>query len=475
MAEETKNRGMLLWSSIWGGQLVSLVGSGLTSFALGVWAYQRSGSVTQFALIVFFAGLPGILIAPLAGTLVDRWNRKKVMIGADTLSGVITLVVALLLWYDNLQIWHIYIAAALNSIFKTFQWPAYIAATTLMVPKKHYGRVGGMMQFGQAASGIVAPLLAGLLMVTIKIQGVLVIDFATFLFAVGVLAFVPVPSPKQSAAGAAAAKLPFKKQVTYGFHYIQARHGLMAILFFFALINLVVSMATVLVTPLVLSFANAAILGTVLSISSAGMLVGSIIMMITGGPKKKIYGILGFGLLLGVAVLFAGLRPYWPLVAGSVFLMMVGVPIIQGCSQAIWQSKVEPDVQGRVFAVRRMVAQFTVPIADLSAGPLADYLFEPAMAKGGALAPVFGGILGGVGPGRGIGLLFLTIAAFPVIVSIAGFLYRPLRDIETDLPDAVPDEPEPAAAASTAAADESTTETTTDDAGDTATEGAAGA
>ena len=113
-------------------------------------------------------------------------------------------------------------------------------------------------------------------------------------------------------------------------------------------------------------------------------------------------------------MLFAGLRPSWPLVAGAVFLMMLGVPIIQGCSQAIWQSKVEPDVQGRVFAVRRMVAQFTVPIADLSAGPLADYLFEPAMAKGGALAPVFGGILGGVGQGRGIGLLFLTIAAFPV-------------------------------------------------------------
>jgi len=470
MAQETKSRGMLLWSSIWGGQLVSLVGSGLTSFALGVWAYQRSGSVTQFALIVFFAGLPGILLAPVAGTLVDRWDRKWVMLGADTLSGVITLVVAALLWTDSLQVWHIYIAAAANSVFKAFQWPAYIAATTLMVPKKHYGRVGGMMQFGQAASGIVAPLLAGLLMVTIEIQGVLVIDFATFLFAVSVLAFVPVPKPKQSVEGAAAAKLPFRKQVTYGFHYILKRQGLMAILAFFALINLVVSMATVLVTPLVLSFANAAILGTVLSVSSAGMLVGSIIMMITGGPKKRIYGILGFGLVLGVSVLLAGLRPSWPLVAGAVFLMMLGVPIIQGCSQAIWQSKVEPDVQGRVFAVRRMVAQFTVPIADLSAGPLADYLFEPAMAKGGALAPVFGGILGGVGEGRGIGLLFLTIAIFPVLVSIGGFLYRPLRDIETDLPDAVSDDEEEASAAAAESSDE-----TTEAAGEATAESAAGA
>ncbi len=440
MAEETKRRSMLLWSSIWGGQLVSLIGSGLTSFALGVWAYQRSGSVTQFALIIFFSGLPGILLSPVAGTLVDRWDRKRVLLGADTVSGIVTLVVAALLWTGNLQVWHIYIAASLKSILKTFQWPAYVAATTLMVPKKHFGRVGGMMQFGQAASGVVAPVLAGLLMVAIKIQGVLVVDFTTFLFAVAVLAFVPVPRPEKSEEGAAADRLPFMRQMTYGFRYILKRHGLMAMLVFFAMINLVVSMATVLVTPLVLSFANEAILGTVLSVSSIGMVVGSVLMMITGGPRKRIYGILVFGVVLGVSVLLTGLRPDWPLVAGGVFLMMLGVPIIQGCSQAIWQSKVEPDVQGRVFAVRRMVAQFTVPIAALCAGPLADRLFEPSMAEGGALAPIFGPVLGGVGDGRGIGLMFLGIAIFPVLVSIAGFLYRPLRDIETDLPDAVGDD-----------------------------------
>lgn len=448
MSETTKARGLKLWSTMWAGQLVSLVGSGLTSFALGVWAYQRSGSVTQFALIVFFAGLPGILIAPLAGTLVDRWNRKLVMIASDCGSGVITLAIAALLWTDGLQIWHIYIAAALNSVFKTFQWPAYIAATTLMVPKKHYGRVGGMMQFGQAASEIVAPILAGLMMVTIDIEGVLVVDFTTFLFAVLVLIFVPVPTPERSAEGEAAAKLPFKKQLTFGFTYIARRHGLMALLAFFALINFVVSMATVLLTPMVLSFANEAVLGSILSVSSIGMLVGSVIMMVTGGPKKRIYGILAFGLILGLSVFFAGLRPYAPLITGAVFFMMVGVPIINGCSQAIWQSKVEPDVQGRVFAVRRMVAQFTVPIADLSAGPLADYLFEPSMAEGGRLAPTLGPILGGAGDGRGIGLMFVTIALFPVLVSVVGWLYRPLRNIEDDLPDAVSDEPEaPAAAA----------------------------
>jgi hypothetical protein len=394
------------------------------------------------------------------------------MIVADTAAGVVTLVIASLVWTDSLQIWHIYIAAALHSVFKTFQWPAYIAATTLMVPKKHYARVGGMMQFGQAASEIVAPAVAGLLMVLIGIEGVLVVDVASFLFAVSVLAFVPVPKPKQSAEGEAASKLPFKKQLTFGFSYIAKRHGLMALLGFFALINFVVSMSTVLLYPLVYSFANEAVVGTVMSVSGFGMLVGSIIMMITGGPKKRIYGVLAFGVVLGLSVFFAGVRPYAPLISGAVFLMMLGVPVINGCSQAIWQSKVEPDVQGRVFAVRRMVAQFTVPIADLAAGPLADFLFEPAMSEGGRLAPVFGPILGGVGEGRGIGLMLVTIAAFPVLVSIAGFLYKPLRNIETDLPDAVSDDDEEEAADTEAAG--SSTETDADESAGSA-ESAAGA
>lgn len=437
--QKTVSGGLKLWSVIWAGQLVSLVGSGLTSFALGVWAYQRSGSVTQFALIIFFAGLPGILLAPLAGTLVDKWDRKKVMIGSDTLTAVTTLGIALLLWQGDLAIWHIYVMAALNSVFKTFQWPAYIAATTLLVPKKHYARVGGMMQFGQAASEIVAPILAGLLMVTIGIKGVLLIDFASFFFAVAALAMVKIPKPEVSEEGAAAAQLPFGKRLAYGFTFISARKGLLGLLLFFAMINFVVSMTTVLLTPLVLSFTSEAVLGTVLSVSSAGMLVGSIVMMVTGGPKKRIYGVLAFGLLLGVAVFFAGLRPFAPLIAGAVFLMMFGVPIINGSSQAIWQSKVAPDIQGRVFAVRRMVAQFTVPIADLSAGPLADFVFEPAMASGGALAGTFGPLLGGVGQGRGIGLILITIAILPIGASIVGWFYRPIRDVEENLPDAVKD------------------------------------
>lgn len=462
MAQKTVSGGLKLWSVIWGGQLVSLVGSGLTSFALGVWAYQRSGSVTQFALIIFFAGLPGILVAPLAGDLVDRWDRKKVMIAADTLTAITTVVVAWLLWQDQLQIWHIYVMAALNSVFKTFQWPAYIAATTLLVPKKHYGRVGGMMQFGQAASEIVAPLLAGLLMVGIGIEGVLLIDFASFLFAVAALAFVKVPKPEVSEEGAAAAQLPFAQRLGFGFSYISKRPGLMGLLLFFAVINFVVSMSTVLFTPLVLSFTDEAVLGTVLAVSSAGMLVGSIYMMVTGGPKKRIYGVLAFGLLLGVSVFLTGLRPYAPLIAAGAFLLMFGVPIINGCSQAIWQAKVAPDVQGRVFAVRRMVAQFTVPIADLSAGPLADFLFEPSMQEGGAMAPAFGSLLGGTGDGRGIGLLLVSLALLPILASVVGWLNKPIRDIEQDLPDAVvdADEDDPAASEIADPADDDATDET---------------
>lgn len=458
MAQKIAAGGLKNWGVIWGGQLVSLMGSGLTSFALGLWALERTGYITQFALIIFFAGLPGILLAPIAGTLVDKWSRKWVMIGADTAAALVTLAVVGLLWTGNLQVWHLYITASLHGIFKTFQWPAYIAATTLMVPKKHYARVGGMMQFGQAASEIAAPVIAGLLMVTIGVEGVLLVDMGTYLFATAAILFVKIPRPEQTAEGAAAAKLPFRKRVLYGFHYIAQRKGLMGLLMFFAMINFVVSIITVLLMPLVFSFSDKPTVGFVLAVVNVGMLAGSIFMMVTGGPKRRIYGVLVFGLVLGVAVFVAGLRPSAPLIAAGVFLMMLGVPVINGCSQAIWQSKVAPDVQGRVFAVRRMVAQFTVPIADLSAGPLADFVFEPAMAPGGGLAGVFGPLLGGVGEGRGIGLLFVALAVLPIGASVAGWFYRPMRNVEEELPDAVDDEKdEEEDAAAAAAASEATT------------------
>lgn len=432
---DTTTTGVRAFGLVWFGQLISQIGSGLTNFALGLWVFQKTGSVTQFAGIAFFGFLPGLLIAPLAGVFVDRWDRRRVMLWSNLGSGLRTLAVAALMWQGALQIWHVYVAVAVASVFRTFHLPAYMASTTLLVPKKHLARASGMMQFGQAAAETLAPLLAGLLVTLIRVEGVLVVDFVTFLFAVVTLALVQIPRPAASAAGRAG-KGSMTKEAAFGWQFIRERPGLRGLLIYFAMVNLILSMVSVLIMPLVLSMTNASMAGKVLTISSAGLLAGSILMTVTGGPKPHIHGVLGYGLLLGFALVVVGLRPNPWLVAAGLFVTMFGVPVINGASQAIWQVKVPPDVQGRVFAVRRMLAQFTAPLGILMAGPLADKVFRPLLVPGGALAPTVGKVLG-VGPSRGIGLLYITLAALPILTSIWGYAQPQVRRVEEDLQDAV--------------------------------------
>jgi hypothetical protein len=291
------------------------------------------------------------------------------------------------------------------------------------------------MQFGQAAAEVLAPVLAGLLIALVGMAGVVLIDFATFLFAAVTLTLVRIPRPQASGADRRA-RGSLTREAAYGWTFIRERPGLLGLLIYFAVINLVFSVCTVLVTPLLLSFTTSKVLGTVLAASSAGLLVGSIYMTITGGPRPRIHGMLGFGLLFGVALVVVGLRPNPVLIAGGLFLAMFGAPIINGSSQAIWQVKVPPDLQGRVFAVRRLIAQFTAPVGFLCAGPLADHAFRPLLVPGGPLAGSVGRVLG-VGPSRGIGLIYVSLAILPILASLWGYAKPGLRKVEEELPDAL--------------------------------------
>jgi DHA3 family macrolide efflux protein-like MFS transporter len=433
--ESTHSPGARVFTIIWVGQFVSLVGSGLTGFALGVWVYLTTGSVTQFSLILLSTAVPAIVMSPIAGALVDRWDRRKAMILSDSGAALSTLAIAVLLTMDSLEIWHIYIIMATSSAFSSFQWPAYSAATTLLVPKKHLGRAAGMVQTAQAVGQIVSPALAGMLLVTVEIWGIILIDFATFLFALVTLLMVRFPHPEITAEGKAG-KGSLLGEALYGWYYITARRGLFSLLIFFAVINFVFGFADVLFVPLVLSFTSPVMLGTLSSIGGLGMLAGGILMSVWGGPKRRIHGILGSSLLLGALVALGGLRPSVLFLAGVIFFVLFSLPIINSCSQAIWQTKTAPDIQGRVFAVRRMIGGSIMPLSYIVAGPLADSVFEPLMAVNGALAGSVGKIIG-VGPGRGIGLLFIVVGVLCVLTTAASYLYPPLRFVEDDLPDVV--------------------------------------
>jgi len=439
MVKRPVAQGMRIFLLIWFGQLVSLMGSGLTKFALGVWVYERTGSVTQFALISVFARLPAILLFPVAGALIDRWNRRWAMILSDSGAGLSTVAVALLLVTGRLEIWHIYLAVAVSSAFSAFQWPAYTAATTLLVPKQQMGRASGMIQLGEAAAQFLSPMLAAGLLSVIKLQGIILADFATFLFSLATLLSIRFPDAKTNTVREAGAQ-SLQREIAYGWTYITARPGLLGLLIFIAVSNLALGIAQVLFAPLILSFASVTVLGTVQSIACSGMVVGSILMTVWGGPKRRMYGVLGFELLLGLGIFLLGLRASIPLIIVAGFGAYFSVAIFLACTQAIWQTKVAPEVQGRVFAVRRAIGWSSYPLAALVAGPLADRIFEPLMATNGLLAGSVG-LLIGVGTGRGIGLLFVITGAMVMLVTIAGSQYPPLRLLEDELPDVIPGEP----------------------------------
>jgi MFS family permease len=435
MSQQTPPNGMRTFVILWVGQMISLLGSNLNGFALGVWVYQRTTSVTQFTLIGVFAAVPSLIISPIAGTLVDRWDRRRVLLVSNMLLASNTLIILFLLFNDQLTIWHIYALTMAGAIYGAFPLPARAAITPLLISKEQLGRANGLVQFGQAAVQILGPALAGVAVVTIGIQGVMVIDFLSFMAVLVSLLVVRIPRPMISAASQAA-QGSLLREMRYGWDYLVARPGMLTLLLLFAISNFLLGSVVILVTPLILSISNPAGLGTVASIAGFGMLVGSIAVMIWGIPKNRILGVLGGSFIGGVCVIAGGLQPSVLLFSLAAFGFMVTVPLVGSCTTVIWQTKVAADVQGRVFALSGMVAGIAAPLSFLASGPLADRVFEPLLAVNGALAGSVGRVIG-VGPGRGIGLMFIVMGTLHLIVIALSYLYPRLRNLETEVPDAI--------------------------------------
>lgn len=414
---------MRAFTIVWFGQFVSLLGTGMTRFALTIWAYQETGQATALALVAFFSFAPAVVLSPVAGALVDRWNRKLVMVISDLAAGLSTVAVLILYLTGNLEVWHLYVTGFIAGVGEPFQFPAFSAAVSVMVPKEQYGRASGMMSLADSASGIAAPFLAGILIALLGISGVLFIDIVTFTFAVLMVVLVHIPQPKTSAEGTEGKGSLWEESI-YGFRYILARPSLLGLQLLFFASNFVGSIAIVMLAPMILARtgSNELVLGTVQSALGVGGVVGGLLLSTWGGPKRRIHGLLigfiGFSLFGDTLMGVGRTLPIW---VAAAFLGAAFLPFINGSNQAIWQAKVAPDVQGRVFGVRRLIAQITGPVALLMAGPLADRVFEPALMPGGALVPAFGWLVG-VGPGAGMALLMILMGLIGVVVGISGYL-----------------------------------------------------
>ncbi|QSQ16891.1 MFS transporter [Myxococcus landrumensis] len=438
------SRPFVTFALVWLGQFVSLFGSGLTSFALGAHVYKLTGSTTRFVLMSFCATLPVALLSPFAGVLVDRWDRRKAMLWSDVGSGVTTAIIWVLLILSeaghlSFQAWYLYPIVFLSGCCNAFRWPAWTATTPLLIPKQHLGRASGMAELGVAISQISSPVVAGVLVGVIGLHGVLFIDMCSFLFAAGVLVSVRFPSPPPRVTQVTGPRT-MRADLLEALRFVRERPGLKYLLAFTTFTNASLILVMLLITPLVLGFTDMANLGLIASISGLGMLGGGIVTSVWGGTKRRIRGVAGFPILAALMLLLAALPPSVPLIATAAMLFLFSMPMTTANSQVLWQTKVPLELQGRVAALRKTSGHTGVLLVTLLAGPLADRIFEPWMAPGGALAGSVGRVLG-TGPGRGIALLFVLLG-LTVLCAVGLFLLSPrARRVQDELPDAIPAHP----------------------------------
>ena len=427
---------MFAFTIVWVGQAVSLLGTSMSAFALTIWAYELTGKATALALAGFFHVTPLLIMSPIAGAIVDRSNRKLMMMISDLGSGVATIGVLILFSFGRLELWHLFVANAITGTFQTFQWPAYSAAITMIVPKKHYSRAHAMNELAGNTSGIFAPLLAGALLPFIGLGGILSIDIVTFVVAVGALLVVVIPQPEATEEGLESRGSIWKESI-YGFRYIFKRPSLLGLQTIFMVGNFFATMAYTLLAPMILARtdSNSLIFGSVETAGAVGGVVGGLALSAWGGPKKKVHGVLNGWILAGLfGTVLIGLGRGLPMWALGAFCGAFTIPLINSSNQAIWQAKVAPDLQGRVFATRRLIAWFITPIATLLAGPLADFVFEPAMSEPSFLSANFSWLVG-FGAGAGMSLIIFVCGLAMSAVGASGYGVRVIRDAESILPD----------------------------------------
>ncbi len=365
--------------TIWFGQSFSMLGSHLVGFAFVWYLTEQTGSATVLTLGTLMQVLPSVLIAPFAGTLVDRWNRKLVMAVFDSITALFTLFVALMFVFDSAQIWHIMLVMFVRSACGQFQWAAMTASTTLMVPKRHLSRIAGANQTLQGFMNILGPALGAFLIAALPMQGVLFIDVSTAALAVIPLLFFSIPQPIRNGTKAAPkslGKTSLFQDLAEGWKYVTGWPALMGIILLAMLINFLINPAFSLL-PLVITehFNKGAYeLGFINSAFGVGTILGGLTLSAWGGFKNRILTSLAALTVSGGAIFLVGVAPangYLIALAGMTLFGFLN-PMINGPLFAVMQAKVEPEIQGRVFSFLHAGASLASPLGLIIAGPVAD-------------------------------------------------------------------------------------------------------
>lgn len=405
---------------IWFGQFISMLGSALSAFGLGIWIFQKTGSAASFAMSAVCTVLPALLFAPFAGSIADRKKRKAIILLTDSIDAFLKILIVTLLIFNKLELWMVYPLVFISGTLGTFQNPAFGASIPMLVPTDKLTRANGLLQFSSAIQNLLAPVIAGFLYPLIELKGLFIIDFVSFFFALASIASIKIPQPliektKDSLVLAAL------KDLKYAWKYLIQKEGLMQLIVFFAFLNFIANLSMILLGPLMMSVYNSQAYGNVQAGIGLAMLLGGLCSSLIPDTKNKIKRILLILSLCSIGPIISGTTLNRIIITGGFFIFMFPVPYVNTLLMSIFQIKIERNVLGRVGALMTAILAAITPIAYLCAGPLADYVFEPLMNE----------------KGRGIGLIFIISGILLIISCLLMRLNRTVTSIEKRLPDYV--------------------------------------
>ena len=405
---------------IWFGQFISMLGSALSAFGLGIWIFQKTGSAASFAMSAVCTVLPALLFAPFAGSIADRKKRKAIILLTDSIDAFLKILIVTLLIFNKLELWMVYPLVFISGTLGTFQNPAFGASIPMLVPTDKLTRANGLLQFSSAIQNLLAPVIAGFLYPLIELKGLFIIDFVSFFFALASIAFIKIPQPliektKDSLVLAAL------KDLKYAWKYLIQKEGLMQLIVFFAFLNFIANLSLILLGPLMMSVYNSQAYGNVQAGIGLAMLLGGLCSSLIPDTKNKIKRILLILSLCSIGPIISGTTLNRIIITAGFFIFMFPVPYVNTLLMSIFQIKIERNVLGRVGALMTAILAAITPIAYLCAGPLADYVFEPLMNE----------------KGRGIGLIFIISGILLIISCLLMRLNKTVTSIEKRLPDYV--------------------------------------
>jgi len=413
-------------------EAVSALGSQVGFFAVGIAVFMKTSHATPIAIISFCQVLPWLVGAGFAGALADRFDRRRLLILADVGFAATSGLLLASFVSDAFQLWQLYALTLINSMIRMVATPAWQASVAMLVPDRHRDRANAIDQMTGPAANAIAPMIAGLLYAVIGVAGAILIDIATFGLSILVLLAVRIPMPARITEGKVMAGAVWRRAFD-GLAYLWRRPALMGLTLVTSATSFLMGALGVLILPYPLARTHSTVaFGIVLASADVGMIAGSAAMAAWGGTRPRIHTVMLALLFAGLLLAAAGVARTTPELAAAFFAFMLMLPFVNTASTSIFQAKVAPEVQARVFAAKGQIATLTMPLALLVAGPLVDQVAEPAVHSAAWRAV---GWLVGAEAGAGMGLLLVVGGLATAALSLAAYALPAMRRLEATLPD----------------------------------------